>query len=606
MIRVADYIARRIADYGVRHMFMVSGGGAMHLNDAFGTAPGLTYVCNHHEQACAIAAEGYARAIDGLGVVCVTSGPGGTNTLTGVLGMWLDSIPGLFVSGQVKFTTTVASTGLPLRQLGDQEANIVEIVRSVTKYAVMVTDARTIRWHLEKALHLATTGRPGPVWLDIPLDVQSAMVDPEQLERFDPSSEAPLFDASSLPGTVSQILERLRNAKRPLIIAGGGIRSSKSIELFRSVIERLNVPVQTAITAIDLVESDHRLFAGRPGVAGDRSSNFILQNCDLLLSIGSRLWVRMISYNFDAFARDAYKIAVDIDAAELAKPTLQLDLPVHADAGAFLRELSEQLGDQVLPPREQWLEWCEERKRRYPVVLPEYRSETGYVNSYVFVDALSSLLASDDCVVTGDGTAYTGTWQAITIKRGQRVFTNSGCAAMGYDLPAAIGACFARDKRRVICITGDGSIQMNLQELQTIVHHRLPIKIFVLNNNGYLAIRMTQDAYFGSRYVASDPSSGVSCPDMLAVAAAYGIPARRVSTMDALEQELAGALEADGPSICEIMMSPAQPLIPKLASEVMPDGRMISKPLEDMYPFLDRREFAENMLIEPWDPAKKK
>jgi len=605
MIRVADYIARRVAEAGVRHVFMISGGGAMFLNDAFGTCADLTYVCNHHEQACAMAAEGYARTNERLGVACVTSGPGGTNTLTGVLGMWLDSIPGLFVSGQVKWSTTVPSTGLPLRQLGDQEANIVDIVGPITKYAVMVRDPATIRWHFEKALHLATTGRPGPVWLDVPLDVQSAQVDPESLEPFDASAEPPLWDASKLSGAVRTTLERLRAAKRPLIIAGGGIRLSGSRDRFRSVIEALNVPVQTAITGIDLLESDHPLFAGRPGIAGDRASNFIVQNCDLLLSIGSRLWVRMISYNFDAFAREAFKIAVDIDAAELAKPTIALDLPIHADVAAFLGEMDAQLAGETMAPRTDWLAWCAERRRRYPVVLPEFRQQDEFVNSYYFVELLSSLLRDDDCVVTGDGTAYTGTWQAISVKRGQRIFTNSGCAAMGYDLPAAIGACFARGRRRTVCITGDGSIQMNLQELQTIVHHRLPIKIFILNNDGYLAIRMSQDAYFNGRHVASAPEGGVSVPDMLAIARAYGIAAERVSNHSDLEHALARALDSDGPFICEIMMSPTQPLIPRVASAVGADGKLISKPLEDMYPFLDRSEFAENMLVEEWNPGRK-
>jgi acetolactate synthase I/II/III large subunit len=600
-IRVSDYLAKRIAEAGVRHVFMISGGGAMHLNDAIGKNKDLEYVCNHHEQACAIAVEGYARTTGNLGVAIVTSGPGGTNTMTGVLGLWLDSIPGMFISGQIKYSTTVESTGLPLRQLGDQEANIVAIVQSITKYAVMVRDPNSIRYHFEKALYLARNGRPGPVWLDIPLDVQAAMIEEDELLPYSQAEDRIYFDPELIKAQATSIIERLRAAERPVFLAGNGIRLAGAMDLFHEVIDLLGVPVQTGMGGNDVIYSDHPLFFGRPSVTGDRSSNFIIQNADVLLTIGVRLGVRTVSYLFKAFARAAYRIVVDIDPVELKKPTIFPDMPIHCDAKALLEEMARQLRGNPLPRKENWLEWCRERRRRYPSVTPEWRAQKDYVNSFHFVDILSGELAPSDVIVLANGAANTCTFQAVKLKKGQRLFTNSGCASMGYDLPAAIGACFANDRKRVICIAGDGSIQMNLQELQTIVHHNLPIKIFLLNNSGYTSIRLTQDAYFPGKYIAADPSSGVTFPDIQKICAAYGIPSNHAANHGELLEKIRETLASFGPALCEIMMSPDQLLYPKLASEIKPDGTMVSKPLEDMFPFLDRAEFLENMLIEPWD-----
>lgn len=603
-IKVSDYIAKAIADAGVKHVFVVTGGGAMHLNDSLGRESRIQYVCNHHEQASAMAVEGYARVTGNIGVAMVTSGPGGTNTLTGVLGCWLDSIPGLFISGQIKYSTTVESTGLPLRQLGDQEANIVEIVKSITKYAVMVREPNEIRYHLERALHLARTGRPGPVWIDVPLNVQSAMVDEKDLAPYDPREDEKVerWDEVALPGLVAKTLERLRQAERPLLLAGGGVRLAHAIPLLHEVMELLGAPVQLAIGAADLVHSEHPLYAGRPGVTGDRSSNFIVQNCDLLLGLGARLWVRQVSYNFDAFAREAYKIAVDVDPAELKKPVLKLDLPVHTDVRAFLEEMKKQLGGKPLPRRETWLDWCRERRRRYPSVTPEHRAQTGTVNPFHFIDVLSGQAKEGDTIVMADGLANTVTFQSWKIKPRQRLFTNSGCASMGYDLPAAVGACFATDKKPVICIAGDGSIQLNIQELQTIAAHHLPIKIFLFMNDGYASIRGTQDAYFEGRYMGADSSSGVTIPDMRKVAEAYGLKAAAIRTHDGMEDAIRDVLAMDGPVLCQVTISPKQGHLPKLQSEVLPDGSLVSKPLEDMWPFLDRKEFMENMIVKPWVP----
>ncbi len=602
MVKVSDYIVKLIANAGVKHVFMVTGGGMMHLADSVGKCKELEYICNHHEQACAIAAEGYARISENIGVVMVTSGPGGTNTLTGILGQWLDSIPALDPACQVRNDMTAFCTVLRLRHLGDQEANIVEIVRSITKYAVMVTEPKSIRYHLEKAFYLARSGRPGPVWLDVPLNVQAALIDEADLPAYDPREDEIAFNPDAISRAVASTLERMQRAERPVLLGGNGIRLAGAVDVFHRVIELLNVPVQTAMGANDLLHSGHPLFVGRPSVTGDRSSNFVVQNCDLLLAIGARLGVRTISYSFDAFARAAYKIVVDVDPYELQKPTVRPDMPVHCDAKVWLEEMARQLTANPMPPKSDWLDWCITRRRRYPSVLPEYREQKDFVNSFYFVEVLSEVMSPDDVIVLGDGTANTCTFQAIELKKGQRLFTNSGCAAMGYDLPAAIGACFANGRRRVICITGDGSIQLNLQELQTIAFHRLPIKIFLLSNDGYLSIRSTQEAYFSGHYVGSGSSSGVGIPDMVKIAEAYGLATERISDHSCMRDKIQRVLDLPGPVLCDIQMSPLQTLYPKVASEQRPDGTMVSKPLEDMFPFLEREEFMENMLIAPWQP----
>jgi acetolactate synthase-1/2/3 large subunit len=614
VIKVSDYIARRIAELGVRHVFLVTGGAAMHLDDSLGRREELTLVCNQHEQACAIAAEGYARLGETLGVTVITTGPGGTNTLTGVLGQWQDSVPALYVSGQVRYDTTVVSTGLPLRQLGDQEADIVRLVAPITKYAVMVTDPQSVRYHFEKAVYLARSGRPGPVWLDVPLDVQAAQVDEEVLAPFEPAAEPDVaagegFDRGLMSRQVEALVGRLAQAERPVVLAGSGVRLAGAVDELHALIDRLGVPVVTAWNAHDLLWDEHPLYAGRPGTVGDRAGNFAVQNADLLVAVGCRLNVRQIGYEFRAFARQAFKAVVDIDPLELRKPTIFPDLAVHADAGVFLAALDAALAATgwaggapdagTRDAQRWWLDWCLERRRRYPVVLPEYRAQRGAVNPYVFVDKLSEHLEPGDVVVCGNGAACVITLQALRLQRGQRLLVNSGTAGMGYDLPAAIGACLATG-RRVVCLAGDGSIQMNLQELQTIVHHKLPVKVFVFDNGGYLSIRQTQDTLFAGHRVGEGPASGVSFPDMVAVAGAYGIPASRVREHDALDEALAATLAGPGPSLCDVVMPADSVIAPKVAAERLPDGRIVSKPLEDMTPLLGRRELADNMLVPLW------
>jgi acetolactate synthase I/II/III large subunit len=600
-VRLADYVVHTLADNRVNHVFMITGGGAMFLNDAFGLERRIQYVCNLHEQACAMAAEGYARAAGKMAVVCVTSGPGGTNALSGVLGQWMDSIPVLYLSGQVRFETTVASTDLPLRQLGDQEANIIAMVRPITKYAVMVTDPQLIRYHLEKAMHLAVSGRPGPVWLDIPLNVQSSLVDEANLASYDPREDAnapsPRLDTQQ----IAEVVERLSKSERPVILAGAGIRLAGAADAFYHLAERLGIPVQVAWDAIDLFPSAHPLYAGRPSTLGQRGANFIFQNADLLLSLGCRLNVRQIGYTFPAVARVAYKMSVDIDPAELRKPTLKIDLPINADVGEFIRMLDMRLKSKKTPKRAAWLSWCKERIERYPVVLPEYHQRRTPVNPYVFCDILSKCLDSQDVIVSSNGASCVIPIQTMQIKRGQRHIVNSGSAAMGYGLPAAIGACFANGRKRVICLEGDGSIQMNIQELETIAYHSLPLKIFLFNNAGYLSVRTTQSNFFPGNLVGESERTGVGFPDFVRLAKAYGISAYRIRTQKNIGEEIGKVLEADGPVFCDVRMDPNQVFMPRIASKRLPDGRLVSSPLEDMYPFLPEDEFLSNMIIPRWE-----
>lgn len=595
MIKVSDYIFNRLADFGVKHLFMITGGGAMHLNDSAGRCTNISYICNHHEQAATIAAEGYARCTNQIGVAVVTSGPGGTNAITGVMGAWVDSIPMLVLSGQVKVETTIVRAP-GLRQLGDQEINITDIVRPITKYAAMVTDKNDIAYHLDKALFLAENGRPGPVWLDIPLDVQGSMIDEESLHRFE--STDPIFDSTKVDEQVADLLEKLAVAKRPVIIAGNGVRLAGAVDEFSAFVKRLGVPVLTAISGVDLLPTDFPYFFGRPGILGARAANFIMQNSDLLIILGTRMNLRQIGYAYDTFAREAFKVAVDIDHLELTKPTIKLDIAIHSDAGYFMRKLVEVSERSTIRPNiDTWLSYCNKCKKTFPVVEEEQRTITNWVSSYYFAECLSEELEEGATIVTGNGTAYTSTYQAFGVKQKQRMFANVGCASMGYDLPAAIGASVANDRSEVICITGDGSIQMNLQELQTIINYHLPIKIFVFNNDGYLSIKTTQNTFFGGNLVGSTPESGVGLPSLEKLAFAYGISFCQLKDHSELRQGIRKVLDQTGPVICEVMTDPMEKLYPKVASLRLPDGRIVSKPLEDLSPCLPREQFAEFMLV---------
>jgi acetolactate synthase I/II/III large subunit len=602
-MKLSDYIVGQLADWGVRHIFLVTGGGAMHLNDSIGKEPRIRYVCNHHEQASAMAAESYAR-ISGLpGVVNVTTGPGGINALNGVFGAWTDSIPMLVVSGQVKRETCMRAQGITgLRQLGDQEADIIAMVEKMTKYAVLIDDPLSIRYHLERAWHLAQSGRPGPCWLDIPVDVQAASIDPATLRGFDPGEDKAAEervggDPSQLISDCREVLNRISDAKRPVILAGTGVRAAHAVAEFDELFHRLGVPVTTAWTH-DLIASDDPLFCGRQGTIGDRAGNFTVQNADVLLILGSRLNIRQISYNWKSFAPRAFKIQVDIDDAEFHKPTIQPDLAIHCDLKRFLQELLRQCeaSNYRQGVHAPWLAWCRERVQRYPVVQGRQRQPGPPLNPYFFVEQLSAKLADDDVIVCGNATSCIVPFQTMRLRKHQRLISNSGSASMGYDLPAAIGAAFARPRKRVICLAGDGSIQMNIQELQTVVHHHLSLKIFVLNNSGYLSMRMTQSGFFG-RLTGESASSGASLPDMVKVACAYGIPSIRIDRESQLPQ-IDLALAADGPALIDVVLDPNQEFEPRSKARQLPDGRIVSPNLEDMYPFLDETELMDNVIKE--------
>lgn len=593
-VKVAKYVAQFLVEHNIKDCFMVTGGGAMHLDDALGHQTELRCIFNHHEQASAIAAEAYTRMTGQLAAVCVTSGPGGTNAITGVMGGWLDSIPMFIISGQVKRETTIWSCPeLGLRQLGDQEFDIIHSVSNMTKYAVMVTNPCEIAYHLEKALFFALNGRGGPVWLDIPLDVQGAMIETEDLLHFQENAECPWTVPAVTEDKVLEVLERIRNAKAPLILAGTGIRLGNAEEELLQVINKLKIPVVTAWNANDTVAYDNPYFVGMPGTVGTRPGNFAVQNCDLLISLGCRMNIRMIGYNHFDFAKNAFKIVVDIDLRELYKPTIKADMPIHADVKDFLNAI---LQKEYVPEQShtQWTKWCRNLVQRYPAMLDEYhKTENGLINPYVFMNTLFEMLQEDDRIICGNGSACVITFQGSKIKQGQRMFTNSGCAAMGYGLPAALGVAISDNSKRTICIDGDGSIMMNIQELATIAYNHLDIKIIIINNNGYHSIRQTQRNLFQPPFIGIDEESGVGFPDFKKLADAFGIDYYSFSNEEECKDILEDALECVGPCICEAIVDPNQNFAPKSSSKVLPDGRIVSPSLDDMAPFLDRHEFEQ-------------
>lgn len=605
-IKVAQYIAQFLADHGVTDVFTITGGGAMHLNDAIGHHEALHCTYNHHEQACAIAAEGYARLTGKVAAVCVTSGPGGTNAITGVLGGWQDSIPMFVVSGQVKRETTTWSTSVPLRQLGDQEFQIIDCVKGMTKYAQMITEPTEIRYHLEKAWYLCNNGRKGPVWLDIPLDVQAAVVEERDMRGFVPEEETvdsisgkemmdmhenPVYDVT----LSEQIIEKIRDAKRPVILAGTGVRLSGAYEEFLRCIEALQIPVVTAWNAHDLLWDEHPLYCGRPGSVGTRGGNFVVQNSDLLLVLGCRLNIRQISYNYKEFAKNAYKIVVDIDEAELYKPTVNVDMKVHANVADVMKDIANKASETG--NHQDWVQWCRDINAKYPAALPSYYDKQSPINPYAFINEFSKGLSEGDKIICGNGSACVVTFQAVQIKREQRLFTNSGCAAMGYGFPAAIGCAVAEKGKRIICLDGDGSFQMNLQELQTVVYNKLNMKIFILNNNGYHSIRQTQTNLFEPPLVGVCDGNGLSFPNLEKIAYAYDIPYEKIDMLAGVSIKVQRILKMEGPVLCEVILDPAQNFEPKLSSKVLPDGKIVSPEIDDMFPFLPREEYEQNKLV---------
>lgn len=595
-MKLSDYVASFVSKLGVKHAFMLSGGGAMHLNDSFGNTVGLEYVCTLHEQAAAVAAEAYARVSENIGVALVTTGPGGTNTVTGLAAAWLDSTPCLFVSGQVKRADIRAGSGL--RQLGVQEIDIVSIVGSITKYAVTVTDPTSIRFHLEKAVFLAKNGRPGPVWIDIPLDVQAAEIEPDALASFD-RAELEAGSGSNFGPAIEETIEYLSKAQRPVILVGNGVRLAHGTGDFLRLIEALQIPVLTTRLGVDLLPYEHPLHVGMPGTIASRGANFALQNCDCLLVLGARLDMALIAYAPERLARGARKIMVNIDQAEIDKLGVAVDLGVSADVGEFLGEMMHRLTKQAI--NSDWEEWrarCRNWKQRYPFVLPEHRVGSE-ISVYAFSEVVANLLTENDIVLPGSsGVACEIFLTAFRAKSGQRIFHNKGTGAMGFGQPAALGACLAGGRRRTICVDGDGGFHMNAQELETVRRLNLPIKFFVIDNAGYGSIRASQGNYF-QRLTGADASSHMTLPDLLDVAKAYGVHAVDLVDPASMSSTIAQVLEYPGPVVCRVKSIADEQRMPRVSSFKKADGIMDSMPLEDMWPLLPRDEFLDNMIVSP-------
>ncbi len=595
-MKLSHYIFQTLKDHGYDTVFLVTGGGAMHLNDSIGRIEGMKYICNHHEQASAMAAEGYARVAGKPAILNVTTGPGGINALNGVFGAFTDSIPMIVIGGQVKRETMLSKYNIEgLRQLGDQEVEIIPMVKGITKYAVTVIDPNTIKYHLEKAMYLAVNGRPGPVWLEIPVDVQGSQIELDAMEGFTPSKEEKL-DNSNLQRDVALVIEKIKHAERPIFIGSTGVKLAKAGDALIETLAKTGLPVVSA-WGHDFIHHDHPNYIGKQGSIGDRPGNFAVQNSDCVVIIGSRMPIRQVSYNWENFARVAYKIQVDIDKVEMTKPTIKIDLPLCYDAKDFLEEMNKQLTAISFDASKYktWLDWCVARKNSFSIVLPHHKNPERPINSYHFIHELHKKLTGNDVIVCGNATACIVTFQTSEVKKGQHLFSNSGSASMGYDLPAAIGAAAADPKKRIICMAGDGSIQMNVQELQTIVLHQMNIKIFVLDNEGYLSIKQTQKNFFGLS-LGSSPDSGVTCPDMAKVAAAYGIPSFTIKDFN-FDKQLNEVLAMEGPVLINVILDTEQGFEPKLSSKQLPDGKMVSAPLEDMFPFLPEEELKKNMLI---------
>lgn len=613
-IKVSDFIAEYLTDHGIKDVFTVVGGGAMHLNDSLGHKKGLRCTYHHHEQAAAIAAESYFRINNEMALLCVTSGPGAINALNGVAGAYMDSIPMIVLSGQTKSTLTVTSSGLPLRTLGNQEFDIIPCVRTMTKYSVMVTSVSEIKKHLDIAFKMAVSGRPGPCWLDIPLDIQGTFIDTDELEGFNSnilpeenSNGYTLSDEqkSSLINVedydFAGLIGKIRAAKRPVIYGGNAVRISGGYKMFRTLADRLNVPVVTGWNSIDLLPTEHPLYCGRGGIMGDRAGNFAVQNSDLLISFGSRLSIYQVGYNIDTWARAAHIIAVDIDPAELVKPTIRSDERILGDIAAFMERLNVELDnnrESGKPGNEDWAEQCRLWKEKYKVAKPKHY-EQDEANVYAFIDTLSRMIPEGMNTVVANGSASVVGSQTYFIKENQRFIMNCALSSMGYELPAAIGACIADDGRSLVCIAGDGSIQMNIQELQTIITNKLPIKIFVINNEGYHQIRLTQSNIFREHTrVGLGPESGdLSFPSMEKLAKAYGYHYVSCNKNAEIGDFVKEALKGDGAVIAEIFVDKNQVYEPKSATKRLEDGSLYSPPLEDLAPFLDPSELKANMYI---------
>jgi len=587
---LADYIFKFLSEKGVDQVFMVTGGQAMFLDDAVYKNKKMKFICTHHEQAAGMSADAYGRIKNKPAVALVTAGPGAVNVITGVVGGWADSAPMIILSGQSNLSYVEYQEKTGIRQYGVQGINIKPIVGKIVKYFVTVDNPENILYYLEKAYYLATSGRPGPVWIDVPIDMQRAVVPEGHLRVFDEYEKLNSIDKED----ISKIINLLSKAKRPVVLAGQGVRLSGGTDEFDKFIKKANIPILTSRLGIDLINSDNKLYVGRPGTYGERSANFAIQNSDLMLIIGCRLATPLVGHDAKDFGRNAKKIVVDIDPKELDKPGLAIDIKITADVGIFLKEINNEIINSNLPDYSQWIAQCNRWKEKYPVVLSEYKDEKP-VNSYYFTDKLSQAASSKDLILVDTGSCFHVVCQSWKIKEGQKFLTTGGLSSMGY-WAASIGACEANNRINTVVITGDGSLQMNLQELATIKHNKLPIKIFIFNNNGYLLIRHTQNNFMEGRLIGESPDTGVWCPDSLKIAEAYGIHAIRIDSVVGMEEKIKEVLEYDGPVVCDVMTPQLQLLIPRVASDKMPDGRLVSRPYEDMFPFLSREELQSNLV----------
>jgi len=591
-IKLSDYVFKFLASAGVKDVFLLPGGGCMHLVDSLGQREDINYICCLHEQAAVIAAEAYGQYTNRFGVALVTTGPGSTNAITGVVGAWIDSTPLLVLSGQVKRQDMLRNVGV--RQMGIQEVDIISIVKPNTKYAVTVLEPEMIKYHLQEALNLATTGRKGPVWIDIPLDVQGSVIEEDDLEEFRPPVAK--GNRAELNSKAQKALKLLAQATRPVILLGNGVRQSGAWKDFSKIIDLLRIPVLVTWKAADMMYENHPLYCGKPGVIGQRGANFVQQNADWIMTLGARLDLCQVAHSYPNFARAAKKIIIDIDGAEIKKLKtfgMNIDVQVNADIGCFLKELLVFLEEKTIKDYREWLDRCLQWKKQYPVVLPEYKKSKGLINPYVLLDVLSDILEEDDLIVPGSsGACAELTQQAYRLKQGQRILNTPGLGAMGFGLPASMGACLASGRRRTISIIGDGGLQHNIQELETLSRLQLPIKIFILNNNGYGSIKAMQENHFNSRYVCCNAQSGLTLPDICRIATAYGLKATRIKNQKNLKEKVLEVIRTEGTMICDLLVDPDIPTSPRVSSQVLPDGRIVSTPMEDLWPFLDRNEFA--------------
>ena len=588
-MKLSDYVMEFLSQQGIKQVFFVSGGGAMHLNNSLGTNHALEGVCMLHEQGAAIAAEANARVRDGMGACLVTSGPGATNAITGLVGAYIDSIPVIFISGQAKRSDLRGNSGL--RQFGIQEVDIISMVHTYTKYAVQIQDADDIRYELEKAVAIANNGRPGPVWIDIPLDIQAAQVEPAELEGF---SEA-FSDPDILSSDVDRTIEHLNMAKRPILILGHGIRLSHSINIARKLYNLLGIPVLTSWNGVDLIEDEHKLYFGRPGGVGQRAANFIQQKADFVLTLGTRLNLLSTGYNFSGFFANAYHVMVDIDKNELNKKSIHPQLKINGNVATFMKKIIERKDEIDLTPRKDWLSWCCSIQKKYPNFITEQAPRSGYVSNYHLISKISEIMKSDDVYqFTSSGTTVDIAMKTFKIKWGQRAFLTKGLAAMGYDIPACVGSCLGSGMRRTICVTGDGSACMNMQELEVIHRYQLPVKIFISDNSGYSMIYQSQINNF-NKLSGCNEDSGLTLPDFGKIASAFGIKVFHINDEDNLKDNIKNILDEDGPSVTIVKTDIQQKILPKQTNYMKKSGQMASRPLEDMTPLLTRKEISDVM-----------